>query len=107
MKTLKLWLLATAFVIGNSQLEEKFALKILESADFTALEAIKGVLKDFFVPNEPKVDLFSCRAKTFAMELPREKPEEIVMRVKNLDLLKNVILARFSIILMESEAPPP
>jgi hypothetical protein len=49
MKTLKFSFFFAVFELVNSQIDGK--------REFAALAAIKGVLQDHFVLNEPKVDL--------------------------------------------------
>jgi hypothetical protein len=79
MRTLKLWVLLAASVIVNSQNNK--------NADFVVLEAIKGVLKSYFVPLQANMKLIFSgpKSEVLANKLLLEIPIGITFRVIKLE----------------------
>jgi hypothetical protein len=97
MKTLKLVLLVTVFVLVNSQIDDK--------TDFAVFKAIIEILKNHFAGHEPKVDFYFSgpRSETLVNKLLWAKPLGISARVIQLDSFEKSELEFPSILLFDSD----
>jgi hypothetical protein len=96
MRTLKFGLFVAIVALVNSQCDEK--------VEFAVVEAIKGVLEEFFAPYEPKADLYynGRKSEALAEKLLLEKPFEVSFRVIRLDNTGKARLDFPSILLFDS-----
>jgi hypothetical protein len=104
MKMVKVFLFVIFLALVNSQSLAKFGLETLEESELTAVEAIKGSLKQHFAVYQWSIDLIYCGSKSEALaeKVLHEKPLEVKIRVINLDAVKIASITGPAIILFDS-----